>query len=113
MDIRVRARVHARRQLAAKGYGSVFDQLRDVLYQHDPLQLGKGGNARDEYGSPTSTIVLRLEDCCTLEQVRFVLEQEMAKHYPRADLAKADWVKLSSDFQSIWSEFKRNANLLR
>jgi hypothetical protein len=106
MDLRVRARVHARRELAARGYGAVFEQLRDVLYQHDPLLLGTGGNASDEYGSPMSTILPRLEDCSALEQIGFVLEQEMAKHYPYADFTKTDWAKMASDIQRIWLEFK-------
>ena len=57
MDLRVRARVHARRQLAADGLGQLFDEFRDSLYALDPLQLGKGGLSQDEYGGPVTTII--------------------------------------------------------
>ena len=110
MDIRVRARVHARRRLASRGYGAVFVQLRDVLYEHDPLRLGIAG-AKDEYGSPVSTILPRLEDCSTSEQIRFVLEQEMARHYPKSDFTKTDWAGLSSEFENVWLEFQRGRKL--
>jgi len=91
----------------------VFDQLRDALYENDPLQLGKSSNARDEYGSPISTILPLLESSSTPEEIRSVLQQEMAKHYPDADLTKTDWSKLSSQVESIWLGFKRNRSSLR
>jgi len=98
--------------LRQEGTG-LFGLLRNALHEHDPLQLGRGGDARDEYGSPVSTILPRLEDCSTPAQIRFVLEQEMTKHYPHTDLTKTDWSKLSSQADSIWSDFNRNRNSLR
>ena len=105
MDVRVRARVHGHRQLAAQGYGTLFDQLRDVLYSCDPLNLGSGAVNRDEYGSPVVTIIPRLGCCTTPEQLRFVVEDEMRKHYPACDFAGADWERITFDFWNRWATF--------
>lgn len=104
MDLRVRARVHGRRQLAARGLGRLFDQLRDDLYELDPLQLGNSGLSKDEYGSPVATIIPRLKDCVTAEQVEFVIDEEMRKHYPTADLAHFNWSKLSAEWLKKWRD---------
>ncbi len=104
MDSRVRARVHARRKLAALGYGRLFDALTESLYSHDPLNLGPGGLARNEYGSPVATIIPRLESCSSPEQLRFVVEAEMRMHYPTADITGTDWAKLAEKWWKLWSE---------
>lgn len=94
--------MHARRRLAAEGLGQLFDELRDSLYEVDPLQLVKNGLSRDEYGSPVATIIPRLKNCSNPEEVQFVVEDEMRKHYPTADLAQFDTSKLSLEWWKKW-----------
>lgn len=113
MDIRVRARAHDRQRLVARGYGQLFEALRDSLYAYDPLCLGSGDLAKDEYGSPIVTIIPRLEKCSTPKQIQLVVEEEFRKHYPFQDVTLTNWEKLACDWWSIWSEFKwqRTLNL--
>jgi hypothetical protein len=107
MDLRVRARVHSRRQLVAQGHGAIFDELRDTFYAYDPLQLGAGGGNRDEYGSPVSTIIPLFERCATLEEACFAVKDEMRMHYPSASLGSTDLEKLASECWQKWLSFKR------
>jgi hypothetical protein len=81
--------------------------LRDSLCGYDPLRLGSGGIAKEEYGSPVATIIPRLETCATPEQFRFVIEDEMRMHYPTADLTSTDWAKLTTACWNIWLDFQQ------
>lgn len=102
MDPRVRARIHWRRQFAARGLGEVFDALREILYQADPLNPGVGGQNRDEYGSPVSTIIPRLESFTDAAQAKFAVEDEFRKHYPREQFVGVDWNAIGVSCWNAW-----------
>ncbi|HUO60028.1 MAG TPA: hypothetical protein VMU24_05120 [Candidatus Acidoferrales bacterium] len=104
MDRRIRAQVSARRQFVEHGLGEIFNLLCEELHSADPLKLGTGEIARDEYGSPVATILPKLCECSDAEQARFVVENEMRMHYPRADLSNTDWQALAVQFWRIWGE---------
>jgi hypothetical protein len=39
--------------------------------------------------------------------VRFVLEEEMRQHYPKAIVTKTVWSNLASDYWGIWTEYQQ------
>jgi hypothetical protein len=98
------ARVNTRQELAVEGLGGLYDRLRDLFYEFDPLELGKTPSAKEEYGSPVGTIIPRLADCSDVEQVQFAIEQEMDRHYPGCDYDKTKTAELATQ---CWTEWKR------
>lgn len=98
------ARANTRRELAAEGLGGLYDRFQELFYEFDPLELGKTASAKEEYGSPVSTIIPRISDCSGVEQVRFVIEQEMDRHYPGCDY---DETKITTMARECWTEWTR------
>lgn len=105
MDLRIRSRVNAKRKFASSGLSELFDRLQEVLYKSDPLQLGDSSSAKDEYGSPVSTILPRLTNCSGMEEARFVIENEFNRHYPNYDI---DSAQLDVIAEQCWNEWTRS-----
>jgi hypothetical protein len=107
MDLRVRSRVCAKRKFATSGLNELFDRLQDVFYKSDPLQLGDSPSAKDEYGSPVSTIIPRLTNCSGIEEARFVIENELNRHYPNYEFDSSQIDSIANDCWNEWSRFQQ------
>jgi hypothetical protein len=55
------------RRLKAE-YGDLFDSMADILFRHDPIGLNFEDNL-DEYDSEARTILPRLKDCHSAQDV--------------------------------------------
>jgi hypothetical protein len=69
-----------RRRLKAE-YGELFDVLSALLFHHDPISIAAAGAPKDEYEPETGTILPRLKDCGSAEDVRRVVHEEFVRWF--------------------------------
>ncbi|HWS99349.1 MAG TPA: hypothetical protein VN256_03680 [Pyrinomonadaceae bacterium] len=87
-----------RRRLRAE-YGSLFDSIAEILFRHDPSGINFEDNT-DEYETEARTILPRLKDCHSPEDVTTVVHEEFQRWFdpdfagPRGkyeEIAKEVW----------------------
>ncbi len=69
-----------RRKQLAKEYAVAFDTLRRILFTADPIGISFETNT-DEYDPEVGTILPRLHDCRSVEDVRNVIYEEFARWF--------------------------------
>jgi hypothetical protein len=80
MNPLARARISARRELVRQGYGPLYEAIYQILLKHNPARLDlTRGDAREDYGSPTGTLIPRL-GMADEQSLKLVLYGEM-KHW--------------------------------
>jgi len=77
-----------------KQYGALFDTVSAALYASDPLGINTGGNT-DVYDSETGTILPRLKDAHSADDVQVILYEEFVRRVTVSSLFKAAQFELS------------------
>jgi hypothetical protein len=110
MNPLARARISARRDLAAQGYGPLYERIHQILLRHNPARLDlTRGDARDDYGSPVGTLIPRLKTVREHE-LQDVLCLEMRHWYPYDPLTPEQLETISKEIWQAWIEFLRPSN---
>jgi hypothetical protein len=101
---RTREQIREARRLLRKEYCELFDKTAAPLYRHDPIGINFDDNP-DEYEPEAETILPRLRDCRSREDVVRVVHQEFSRWFGE-DTAGAPerYQKLASDVWSLWEE---------
>ena len=104
MDIPVRARIRARRELTRQGFGPLYARLHQILLNHNPggLDLTRG-DARDDYGAPVGTLIPKLRSINEGDLAR-VLHIEMRHWYRDAAGTLERYDALAAE---IWQAYDR------
>ena len=71
--------VRAREALRAR-FGSAYDDLLCLLFDEDPEGLNFGDNV-DEYDPEVRTILPRLGDCSSVDEVQDVISEELRRWF--------------------------------
>jgi hypothetical protein len=98
----------ARSDLSAKGYGEIYENLKEALLAHDPLHIGSGSQTQYDYGTTVVFTIPRLENCFTSAQVIEVAAEQLGSHFPCADISALELEPLASDWWRLWSEFRKH-----
>ena len=101
----VKAQVEASQALRAKvqaEYPKLFLELRQCLFQNDPVGINFETNT-DEYDPEVGTIIPRLPECTSQNDVLNVVHEEFTKWFG-ADVAgpKTNYTDVSEDIWKIW-----------
>lgn len=67
----------ARQRLKA-AYKNIYDELRAIVSRHDPIGIDSGDNA-DEYDPEVDTILPRLKEAHSADDVRRITLEEFAR----------------------------------
>ena len=92
----------ARRLGAA--YGSLFDSIAEILFRHDPSGVNFEDNT-DEYEPEARTILPRLKDCRSAEDVMTVVHEEFRRWFD-TDFAgpREKYKKIAEEIWRLWQE---------
>ncbi len=105
----VKDQVEASRSLRAEvraEYSKLYLDLRKCLFRHDPVGINFETNV-DEYDPEVGTIIPRLPDCRSQNDVLNVVHEEFSKWFG-ADVAgpKTNYTAISEDIWKIWKARK-------
>ena len=85
-------------------YKNLHRGLTALLYLHDPLGLAAAGAPKDEYEPEVSTIIPRLKDANSAEDVRRIVHEEFLHWFDGEDTAGPESA-YSRIAQDIWTTF--------
>jgi len=104
-----RTRVNTRRELTKKGYGSLYDDLQQILLKHNPAKLDlQRGDMRDDYGLTVGTLIPKLKST-DQSGLKHVLYREMS-HWYRDDAGDPnDYEDISREMWAAWTAFEQRS----
>ena len=88
-------------------FGSLYDQVMNLLRQHDPLSLLEAGVPNDEYEPELGTILPRLAETHEPRDVMRVVHEEFVRWFD-ADIAghRSDYQALGQDIWQVYEGWK-------
>ena len=105
--------MQAKRNALKKRYLGLYDRVTSILFRVDPMGINFEDNT-DEYDPETDTILPRLPNCSSPDDVRKVVIEEFERWFD-SDMVNAGNRKHFDEIASaIWNELQisRGANLL-
>ena len=90
-----------RRRLKAE-YGELFDSVAALLYRHDPVGINFEDNA-DEYEPEARTILPRLNNCHSPNDVLQVVHSEFVRWFDSATAGpQGHYKEIASEVWQLW-----------
>lgn len=91
-------------------YGALFDSVSAALYASDPLAVNTGGNT-DEYDLETATILPRLKDAHSADDVQVIVYEEFCRRFDKEDAGDIGrYEEVSAIIWDAWLASKANTN---
>jgi len=94
----------AAREAVKAGHRELFFDLRQCLFEHDPIGINFGSNT-DEYDPEVGTIIPRLTECESQADVLEVVHQEFVRWFG-TDVAgpRSRYEKVAEDVWDLWTK---------
>ncbi len=95
--------IEGRRRLRAE-YGELFDGVAKILYLNDPVGLNFAGCPPDEYEPEAGTILPKLRNCHSADDVLELVHSEVVRWFD-AEIAgpREHYRQLASEIWTLWS----------
>lgn len=91
-----------RRRLKAE-YGKLFDSVSALIFKADPIGIAFDNENPDEYDPEAGTIIPRLKDCKSEEDVLRVVHEEFSRWFDAENAGLLeDYRKIAKDLWSLW-----------
>jgi hypothetical protein len=102
---RSRERIRAERQQLKAAYGELFDAVAAVLYRSDPIGISFENPNLDEYASEAGTILPRLKNCESADDVLRVVHEEFVRWF-FADTAGSPerYKPIAAEIWQLWQQ---------
>jgi hypothetical protein len=101
-----REEIIASRAKAKKEYGRLFDAVSEILFRHDPSEINYGFNT-DEYEIETETILPRLKNCHSAEDVLTVVREEFQKWFSEETAVREGNKEIAAEIWDLWQNRRR------
>ena len=89
-------------------YGVLFDSVADILFRHDPVGINFEDNT-DEYYPEARTILPRLRDCHSAQDVTTVVHEEFVRWFELETAGTIENYQLvSEEIWNRWQEARMN-----
>lgn len=72
--------IRRKREELRRRYGLAYDRLSNILFTEDPIRINFGEKT-DEYEPEVGTILPRLRDCRSADDVRRVVHEEFVRWF--------------------------------
>jgi hypothetical protein len=97
------------RELVRKKDPQFFAAVSNAMFQRDPIGINFKTNT-DEYDAEAGTVIPRLNECSSSDEVATVLHQEFSRWFG-TDTAgdRARYVELAKDIWALWQRHKSRA----
>ena len=105
--------IKAARDALKKRYRGLYDRVTSILFRVDPMGINFEDNT-DEYDPETDTILPRLPNCTSSDDVRKVVIEEFERWFDPDMVNDGNRKHFDEIAKAIWSELQifRGANLL-
>jgi hypothetical protein len=90
------------RKLLKQQYGAVFDAVTALLFEVDPMGINFGDNT-DEYEPETGTILPRLADAKSVDDVQTIVYEEFCRWFDEVEAGpRESYGELSVKIWQAW-----------
>ncbi len=102
---RTREEILESRRRIRVAYGDLFDATEQLLFRHDPIGINFDDNA-DEYDPEVETILPRLNDCRSREDVLRVVHEEFVRWFEKDTAGPPErYEKIAADLWQMWLDY--------
>jgi hypothetical protein len=99
--------IEARRRLKTE-YGELFDAAAVLLFRYDPIGISFENPNTDEYEPEVGTILPRLSDCHSQEDVLRVVHEEFVRWFEQDTAGPPErYEKIAADLWQMWLDYLR------
>ncbi len=67
-----------------KEYGRLYEQVRDLINEDDPISLFRGGPADDKYDQEISLIMPELKECRSVDRLQASIHRIFVQNFDRS-----------------------------
>lgn len=92
------------RQRLRHEYGELYDEVLEILFRNDPIGISFEINS-DEYEPEVGTILPRLKEACSSEDVQNIIHQEFVRWFD--DYIAGPMEKYATIAQEVWNAYKK------
>jgi len=103
-----RAKNRRRRSELRRRFKGLYDDVTQILFEEDPIRINFETNT-DEYEPEVGTILPRLRECATTEDVRTVVHTEFVRWFGPEIAGPAE--KYTSAAKRIWEAFQEKRGI--
>ncbi len=109
---RTREEILEARRRARENYGELFDATAALLYRHDPIRIAFDNLNTDEYAPEAETILPRLGNCSSSDEVLKVVHEEFVRWFGAATAGpRESYAKIASELWTLWRSHLDRASL--
>lgn len=102
-----RERIIDERNRLRSEYRELFESVSSLLFRHDPIEINFETNT-DEYEPEVGTILPRLRECVSQEDVLRVVHEEFVRWFDQDAAGSADrYQEISKQIWLHWLEFQQ------
>ncbi len=95
-----------RKQELKQQYGALWNSISEILFRLDPMGISFASNT-DEYDPEVSSILPRLKDCQSADDVRSVVYQEFVYWFGDETAGQeSDYAEIAHEVWDAWNEYK-------
>lgn len=99
---RTREQIRREREELKRAYAGLFDAVTELLLRHDPIGINFGCNA-DEYEPEVGSILPRLKECSSAEDVQRIVHEEFVRWFDAATAGDASrYEPIAEELWELW-----------
>ena len=92
----------AEREQVRQAQPELFAAVSGAMFRHDPIEINYHFNT-DEYDAETGTVLPRLKDCASSDELASVLHEEFVRWFGAETAGPRDrYLDLSAEIWALW-----------
>src|SRR5215212_2767978 len=104
MVMSTREEIEAEKRRLKAEYGGLFDSVAEILFRHDPAGINFEDNT-DEYEPEARTILPRLRNCHSADDVLAVVHEEFQRWFdPEIAGPRENYSTIANDVWAVWQK---------
>lgn len=104
---RTREEILQQRQRLRRKYDELFEATVALLFRHDPVGMVLGNN-KDEYAAEAGTILPRLNECQSAEDVLPIVYEEFLHWFSSAAGPRERYAEIAAEIWELWEDYQRD-----
>jgi len=105
MTLSDRERLQLEREILKDRYQSLYDQVLEILFRHDPIDINYETNT-DEYDPEVGTILPRLKEASSENDVQKIVHEEFRRWFSLDAGGPDRYGEIASEIWTAWRNFQ-------